>query len=133
MNRRKLREQIFKVLFGVEFNGIEEMPLQIKLFFEQEENLADEQDTDYITEKTKAILDKMSEIDAMINETADGWSTGRMGKVDLTLLRIAVYEIKFDEDIPTSVAINEAVELAKKFGQDESAGFVNGVLAKFAK
>ncbi len=133
MNRRKLREQIFKVLFGVEFNEKEEMPLQMKLFFEQEENLADEQDTEYITEKCKSIMEKLSEIDDMINETAEGWSTKRMGKVDLTLLRIAVYEIKFDEDVPTGVAINEAVELSKKFGQEGSASFVNGVLAKFAK
>ena len=64
--------------------------------------------------------------------TAEGWQTKRMGKVDLTILRLAVYEIKYDEDIPTGVAINEAVELAKKFGQDSSPAFVNGVLAKFA-
>lgn len=133
MNRRKLREQIFKVLFGVEFNNMEEMPLQMKLFFEQEENLADEKDTEYITEKCKSILEKINEIDELINKTADGWTTKRMGKVDLTLLRIAVYEMKYDDDIPTSVAINEAVELSKKFGQEESAGFVNGVLAKLAK
>ena len=55
-----------------------------------------------------------------------------MGKVDLTLIRLAVYEIKYDDEIPTGVAINEAVELAKKFGQDNSPAFVNGVLAKFA-
>ena len=67
-----------------------------------------------------------------MNEKVQGWDTGRMGKVDLTILRLAVYEIVFDEEIPTSVAINEAVELAKKFGQDSSPAFVNGVLAKFA-
>ena len=55
-----------------------------------------------------------------------------MGKVDLTILRLAVYEIVFDEEVPTGVAINEAVELAKQFGKDESSAFVNGVLAKFA-
>ena len=55
-----------------------------------------------------------------------------MGKVDLTLIRLAVYEMKYDDDIPTGVAINEAVELAKKFGQDNSPFFINGVLAKFA-
>lgn len=69
----------------------------------------------------------------MINEIAEGWKTERMGKVDLTILRLAVYEIRFDEDVPTSVAINEAVELAKKYGQDGSPSFVNGILAKFAK
>ena len=56
-----------------------------------------------------------------------------MGKVDLTVIRLAVYEMKFDESIPDGVAINEAVELAKLYGQDESAGFVNGVLAKFVE
>ena len=55
-----------------------------------------------------------------------------MSKVDLTILRLAVYEIRFDEDVPTGVAINEAVEIAKKYGQEESSGFINGVLAKFA-
>ncbi len=67
----------------------------------------------------------------MLNEKAKGWSTNRMGKVDLTILRLAVFEIKYDEEIPTGVAINEAVELAKKFGQDSSPAFINGVLAKF--
>ena len=79
------------------------------------------------------IVTQKSEIDAMINQIAEGWKTERMGKVDLTILRLAVYEIKFDEDVPASVAINEAVELAKKFGQDGSASFINGILAKFAK
>ena len=67
----------------------------------------------------------------MINQEAKGWTTERMGKIELTILRLAIYEIKFDEDVPAGVAINEAVEIAKKFGQEESAGFVNGVLAKF--
>lgn len=61
---------------------------------------------------------------------AEGWKTGRMGKVDLTLIRLAVYEMKYDEDVPVGVAINEAVELAKKYGTDESPAFINGVLAK---
>ncbi len=67
----------------------------------------------------------------MLNERAENWNTARMGKVDLTILRLAVYEIAFDEDVPAGVAINEAVELAKKFGQDASSGFVNGILARF--
>ena len=76
-------------------------------------------------------MDKLDEIYAILNEKAKGWSTNRMGKVDLTILRLAVFEIKYDEEIPTGVAINEAVELAKKFGQDSSPAFINGVLAKF--
>ena len=77
-------------------------------------------------------MEKLDDIDQLLNEKAKGWETERMGKVDLTILRLAVYEILYDEDIPTGVAINEAVELAKKFGQDSSPAFVNGVLAKFA-
>lgn len=132
MSRRELREQIFKLLFRIEFNSKEEMQEQIKLFFEEEENQADVSDTAYITEKFRKVYDKLDEIDTALNENVEGWNTGRMGKVDLTVLRLAVYEILFDEQIPTGVAINEAVELAKKFGQDTSSSFVNGVLAKFA-
>lgn len=132
MNRRELREQIFKLLFRVEFNKKDEMQEQCALFFEDEENAASEKDMAYIQAKYGKIAEKLKEIDGMINETAKGWSTGRMGKVDLTIIRLAVYEIRFDDDVPVGVAINEAVELAKKFGQDESAGFVNGILAKFA-
>ncbi len=132
MGRRELREQIFKLLFRVEFNPLEDMPEQEKLFFEEEENAADERDEQYILGKYGDIVSKLDVIDEMINKEAKGWETGRMGKVDLTLIRLAVYEMKYDDDIPTGVAINEAVELAKKFGQDNSPSFINGVLAKFA-
>lgn len=131
MSRRELREQIFKLLFRIEFNSKEEMQEQTEFFFEEEENQADTADTSYITEKLNRVLEKLSEIDRALNEKVQGWDTGRMGKVELTILRLAVYEILFDETIPVGVAINEAVELAKKFGQDSSPSFVNGVLAKF--
>ncbi len=131
MSRRQLREQIFKLLFRVEFNAPEDMPEQKELFFE-EAGSASEQDQKYIDEKYGKIMDNLSAIDEQINEKASGWTTERMGKVELTILRLAVYEILHDETVPSSVAINEAVELAKKFGQDESPAFVNGVLAKFA-
>ena len=121
MGRREQREQIFKLLFRVEFNQKEEMPEQCALFFEDEENGIPEKDIAYIQGKFDKIQEKLPEIDEMINTTARGWTTSRMGKVDLTIIRLAVYEIKF----------NEAVELAKKFGQEESSGFVNGVLARF--
>ena len=107
------------------------MPEQAKLFFEDYELEMKPENEAYISDKSNKILAKLDEIDGMINKEAKGWTTERMGKVDLTILRLAVYEIKFDDDVPTGVAINEAVELAKKFGQEESAGFVNGVLAKF--
>lgn len=133
MTRRKQREQIFKLLFRVEFNNEEEMPEQIRLFFENEEDSMNEEDREAVTQKYEQIASRRAEIDALLEKKAEGWKISRMGKVDLTILRLAVYEIMFDEDIPTSVAINEAVEIAKKFGQEESGKFVNGILAKFAK
>lgn len=132
MSRRELREQIFKFIFRAEFNDMEEMTEQKRLYFEDDELNLDEKDADYISSKSEKILQKLAELDQMIDDEALGWTTTRMSKVDLTILRLAVYEIRFDEDVPTGVAINEAVELAKKYGQEESSGFVNGVLAKFA-
>lgn len=132
MGRREQREQLFKLLFRLEFNGAEDMPEQKQLFFDDSENKISATATELISVKYDSILEKLSDIDKAINDKAEGWSTDRMGKVDLTLLRIAVYEILYDEEVPTGVAINEAVELAKKFGQDNSYGFVNGILAKFA-
>ena len=141
MSRRELREQIFKFIFRVEFNDREEMPEQEQFFFEnleaeaQENELPRISETDaaYISDKGNRILEKLDEIDTMINTRAKGWTTQRMGKVDLTILRLAVYEIIFDKDVPTSVAINEAVELAKKFGGDDSPAFINGILGKIGK
>lgn len=133
MNRRSLREQVFKLLFRVEFNEKEEMDEQCHLFLEHEDVEMSEKDEEHIVGKYKAIHEKLEEIDVLINEKAKGWNTDRMGKVDLTIIRLAVYEMKYDDTIPDGVAINEAVELAKMYGQDESAGFVNGVLAKFVE
>ena len=101
-------------------------------FFDSEENTGSEEENAWISGKFNRIIEKLDEIDQALNERVQGWNTERMGKVDLTILRLAVYEVIYDESIPTGVAINEAVELAKKFGQDSSPSFVNGVLAKFA-
>lgn len=132
MNRSKIREEVFKLLFRVEFVEKEEMEEQAQLFFEDEENATEENQAE-IKAKVDAIVADLDSIDAKINEKISGWDTGRIGKVELTILRLAVYEIDKDDNVPTSVAINEAVELAKKFGQDNSASFVNGVLAKIVK
>ena len=132
MSRREIREQIFKLLFRVEFNAREELARQEEFFFADEENAMTEEDNSRISEKFGRIVEKLDSIDQALNEKVQGWDTGRMGKVDLTILRLAVYEMLYDDDRPTGVAINEAVELAKKFGQDSSSSFVNGVLARFA-
>ena len=73
------------------------------------------------------------QLDEEINKVAQGWNTKRMGRVELTILRQAVYEMRYDSDVPDKVAINEAVELAKKFGGNDSPAFINGVLARLVK
>ena len=132
MGRREMREHIFKLLFLGEFNETEEMPEQIQLYFE---GLSDLQPTEqaYMENKYALVKEHLEEIDALLNEKSAGWKTKRMSKVDLNILRVAVYEMKYDEDVPVKVAINEAVEISKSFGGDDSASFVNGILGKIAR
>ncbi|MBQ4531422.1 MAG: transcription antitermination factor NusB [Lachnospiraceae bacterium] len=134
MKRSELRENIFKLLFRVEFNSEEDMKEQVGLYFEdiQEEGAKtiSEKNQKYIEDKYKAIVEKLEDIDKEIEEVSNGWQISRLGKVELTIIRLALYEIRYDEDVPTGVAINEAVELAKKFGGDEAPAFINGILAK---
>ena len=141
LTRRELREEIFKLLFRIEFNSKDDMPKQMELFFTDlttddvpwGTSLAwDEKDRAYVENKYSAIVEKLESIDGAISEKATDWNIKRIGKVELTIIRLAIYEILYDEDIPTGVAIDEAVELAKKYGQEEASKFVNGVLAKFA-
>lgn len=133
MGKREQREQVFILLFRVEFNSPEDMPEQVQLFFEDSERTILYKDADFITERYEQISAKLSELDQLIDSKMEGWDVTRIGKVELTALRIAAYEILFDEEVPDSVAINEAVELAKKYGQESSGGFVNAILAKFVK
>lgn len=132
MKRAELREHIFKVIFGLEFNEEGTLDEQIQLYFEQLEDEAKEKDLEYIRTKVQNISEKVNEIDSMINEHTKGWKTTRMNKADLSILRLAVYEMKWDEDVPVGVAIDQAVELAKKYSSDDGPSFVNGVLAKLA-
>lgn len=132
MSRTELREHIFRMLFRIEFNSAEEMKEQEGFYFEELEE-ATGKDQEYILDKYRAIVEKKEEIDALLNEVSEGWKTTRMNRVDLTIMRLAVYEIKWDEDVPTGVAINEAVELAKKYSSDDGPSFVNGILAKVVK
>lgn len=136
MKRSELRENIFKLLFRVEFNGEEDMKEQEKLYFEdlplEDEKAISDKHQNFIREKYHAIVEKLPEIDEKIEQVSNGWQLTRMGKVELTIIRLAVYEIQYDEEVPTKVAINEAVELAKKFGGEDAPSFINGILAKLA-
>lgn len=133
MGRHEQREQVFKLLFQVEFHEGEDMPRQMRLFLEGNEEIPSQKVADYVEDRCQAIQAKIPEIDKLINENTEKWDTTRMGKVELTVLRLAVYEMLYDDEIPVNVAINEAVEIAKQYGQENSGGFVNAILAKFLK
>lgn len=144
MNRAKLREYTFKLLYCNEFHDKNEMPKQYELFWDNMEHInceeeeqssenigfVSESDRDYISERVGKVAEKIGEIDKAINEAAVGWTTERMSKVDLTILRLAYYEMKIDDEIPEKVAVDQAVELAKKYGSNDSPAFINGILAK---
>lgn len=146
MTRRESREHVFKLLFQKEFYEPFEEAEQIESYFERivelseedtnealaarESACIEEKELEYIRTKYESIEKKLGEIDSILAQATSGWKLTRMGKVDLNLLRLAVFEIKFDEEVPNKVAVNEAVELAKIYGGDSSAGFINGVLAK---
>ncbi|GKX31927.1 N utilization substance protein B [Vallitalea longa] len=128
MNRRIMREHIFKLIFSIEFNEEEKFEDRVKVYLDELDT--NEEVKDYIKNKAVSIQEKMDAIDETINTNAKKWSISRMSKVDVSILRVAIYEIEYDDDIPTNVAINEAVEIAKKYGGDHSPSFVNGILAK---
>lgn len=131
MKRRELRENIFKLLFVGLFAEREEMPQQLSLYFEDMPQLEDK-DRKYMENKVEEALAHAEETDRVLNEISRGWKTSRMNRVDLTILRLAVYEMRYDDSVPVSVAINEAVELGKRFGGDDSGSFINGILGKIA-
>lgn len=133
MNRHELREQVFRLLFRVEFNSMEDMPEQVKLFIGNEEVFESDNDKVFVSDRYNMIKDHIPEIDTKINDNTEGWTTDRMGKVELTVLRLALYEMLYDDAVPERVAINEAVEIAKLYGQANSGAFVNAILGKFVK
>ena len=136
MTRRALREHCFKMLFSTDFCAPAEADVQIDAYLcevpdeEDESPEFSEEERKICRERVKAVLDKREEIDGILQQASSGWSLRQMGRVELTILRLACFELRFDENIPEKVAINEAVELAKKFGGEEAPSFVNGVLAK---
>ena len=129
---RMKREQLFLMLFQHEFHETAEYREQIALFNENygEESATISVSNEELTERLFDIVDKLGSIDARLNTAISGWKLNRIGKVDITILRLAVYEMKYDDTIPVKVSVNEAVELAKKYGGDSSPSFVNGVLAR---
>ncbi|NLL69849.1 MAG: transcription antitermination factor NusB [Epulopiscium sp.] len=130
MSRRLAREQVFKLLFQINFtHTIEEANEQIELYFAENTEL-EELDTHFILGETRGVLEYQDKIDTILEKYAEGWKISRMGRVDVAILRLAIYEIFYNPEIPIRVSINEAVELAKKFGEDSSPAFINGILGK---
>ena len=130
MKRSEIRENILKLLYLDDFHDKEELNTQFSLYFDGKNEFKDE-DKEYIINKANAILDNKDEIDKEIETVSNKWKVDRMDKVDKAILRLAYYEIKMDEEIPDIVAVNEAVELSKKYSSDASPKFINGVLSNF--
>jgi transcription antitermination protein NusB len=131
MNRHKQRDYTFRVVFSMEQN-ITEIPLEdLDLHLESAE-LQTEEDKSIIREKVTHIFGELKEIDGLIETAADRWSIDRIAKIELAILRVAIYDMKYD-NIPVQIAVNEAVELSKKYGDEQSSKFVNGVLGQIVK
>ena len=130
MTRSEMREHVFKLIFRVPFHDKNELREQIDYYFDDLTDV-NEKDYEYIKIKALLVCELSDELDEKIYSVSEGWPVDRIGKAELAIMRLAVYEMLYDDDIPVNVAINEAVELAKSYGSDDNAAsFVNGVLAK---
>ena len=132
MNRTLMRENAFKLIYSLEIQKVEDIQDQIELYFESN-NIKDQEAKNYIEDAITGIEKHQEEIlkDIEMN-LKDDWKLSRISKMDLAILKLAIYEIKFS-DVPYKVSINEVVELAKKYGEDSSPAFINGVLAKIVE
>ncbi|GAB7386832.1 transcription antitermination factor NusB [Bacillaceae bacterium] len=131
MKRRQLREKAIQALYEMDMTGVRpEEALQHVL---EEEPAAEENDLAFLRDLVQGTWMRRGEIDATVSRYLKGWTIDRLANVDRAILRMATYEIVFRDDIPDKVSINEAIELAKRFGTEESAKFINGVLSSILK
>ena len=128
MNRKKEREQAFYLIFEKCFSN--ESTNEI---LELAEECREFESTEYITDVFNGVYDNLEEIDNIISKYSTGWKIERISKVALAILRLAIFEIKFLDDIPNGVSVNEAVELAKEFGLNDDASYVNGLLGAYIR
>ena len=134
MNRTLMRENAFRLLYSLEVQKNKDINIeeQIELYIESN-NITNTEAIEYMKDAISGIEKNKVEIKALIEENLkSNWKLERISKIDLSLLELAIYEIKYKE-VPYKVAINEAVELAKKYGEDNSKTFVNGILASIVK
>jgi N utilization substance protein B len=123
MKRRTAREKAIQALFQLDLNE-QEPRLAIQHVLEEEET------NEFLEELVFGTVEHQSEIDGLLRNNLENWSLERIGNVDRAILRMAVYEMKYETSIPTNVTMNEAIELAKVFGDDDSSKFINSVLSK---
>lgn len=134
LTRRQLREHLLRLLYLREFHEPAEFDEQFDLYIENFAALENEEDVKELRDRFDAIGSHLDEIDKMIEKAASNWKFSRIGKIELMVLRIALFEIRFDDEVPNKAAINEAVEISKAYGSDDmSYGFVNGVLGSVVK
>lgn len=132
MLRSQVREEIFKLLFRYPFVEDGEMEEQISFVLQELEGKS-EKNLTYIQNKVRSIIEHCEEIDSTIETFCDGWNLNRIGKAEIAILRISVYELLKEKDIPKQVSINEAVELTKKYCDEDAKRFINAVLGKIAQ
>ena len=125
MKRREAREYVMSIAFQID--AVHDWDSDPEKYISREDPAGH---TEYVENIVNKVVSERDSIDSLINEVSDGWTTGRMAKADLAIIRVAVAEILYQDDVPKAVAINEAVELAKKYGTGDSAGFINAILGK---
>jgi len=131
LSRRKLRALIVQLLYGAEFLPQNLKPRDKPYFFSQKEFVALKDS--FIQERIKSIQEKKQKLDELISKQSENWKKERMSLIDLNIMRLAVFEILFCEEVPDKVALNEALELSKRFGDDNSSSFINGILNQILK
>ena len=129
MSRKIARELAFKVIFSVDFQHENEDVEKLIMNLEDETKEITQEDKEYINDIVQGVMAKKEELDEKIRKYLKGWTMDRISKTDLAILRLAIYEITYRDDIPYKVSVNEAVELAKTFSDSTSSSFINGVLA----
>ena len=127
MGRRASRELAMKLLYQLE---IQKDDKEEQVMTALSDDALTEKDKQYITEVVDGVAQNVEKIDKIIESYSKGWKINRIPKVDLSILRLAIFEITFRSDIPLNVSINEAVELAKKYSTEDAGGFINGILGK---
>jgi N utilization substance protein B len=132
MSRKKSREVAMELLFQMSINK-EQLEVTINNFIENTDYDMNEIDMEYVTKVLQGVNDNMDNIDKAIEKYLINWKLNRVSKINLSILRVCTYELLFDEEIPSKVAINEALELAKKYSEESSVSFINGVLDKINK